>query len=125
MKKLKRTFLKVDERIYFGVKKGSSIERYFDKTRFSLQNNFYLYIDHGTPPVPKNFTVSFIYLDKNFIEHIIQKQFILQARQIGKAGKIEIKIPVTILQDGKDLHKIIFEHLPTTDSSVYICISDL
>lgn len=54
MKKLKRTFLKVDERIRFNSKRGSIAERYFDKTRFDFQNNFNLYIDHGIPPVPKN-----------------------------------------------------------------------
>ncbi len=121
MKKLKRTFLKVDERIHFDVKKGSVVERYFDKSRFTLKDIFYFYIDYGIPPVPKNLTVSFIYLDKNYVEYIIHKDLVLQNRQVGE---IEIKIPVTIQQGGKELHKIKFEHLPTTNSSVYICISD-
>lgn len=125
MRKLKRTFLKVDERIHFGTKNGSIVERYFDKSRFTLKNNFYFYIDHGIPPVPKDLTVSFIYLDKNCVEYTVQKDLVLQGRQHGQTGKIEIKIPVTIQQDEKELHKIKFEHLPTTNSSVYICISDL
>lgn len=125
MKKLRRTFLQVDERIHFGSKKGSTVERYFDKSRFSLRNNFFLYIDHATPPVPRNLTVSFIYLDEDCIEYIVQEQLTLLERQPGKTGKIETKIPVKIQHDQKELHKIRFEHLPTTDSSVYICISDL
>lgn len=125
MKKLKRTFLKVGERIHFAAKKSSMVERYFDKSRLRLNNNFYFYIDHNIPPVPNNLSVSFIYLDKNCVEHIVQKQFAFQGRQSGQTGKNEIKISVKIQQDGKELRKIKFEHLPTTDSSVYICISDL
>jgi hypothetical protein len=125
LKKIKRTFLKIDERIHFGSKKCSTVERYFDKSRFNLKNEFYIYIDHGIPPLPKKLTVSFIYLDKNCREYIIQEQLILMGRQTGQTGKIETKIPVTIQLDEKELFKIKFEHLPTTKSSVYISISDL
>lgn len=125
MKKLKRKFLQVDERMHFGIKKGSVVERYFDKARFTLKNNFSLYIDHATPPAPQNLTVTFIYLDKNCTEYIVQKELVLQSRQPGQTGKIEVKIPVTIQQDGKELQKIKFEHLPMTNSSVYIRISDM
>ena len=124
MKKLRRTFVQIDERIYFGSKKGSLVERYFEKSRFTFENSFYLFLDHGNPPVPQNLTVSFIYLDKDYIEYIIQKQYALQPRQAGQTGKIELKIPVIIEQNGKELHKIRFEHLPTTDSSIYISICD-
>jgi hypothetical protein len=125
MKKLKRTFLKVDERIHFGEKKGSIVERYFDQSRFSIKNNFYFYIDYDIQPVPKKLAVYFIYLDKHRVEYIVREEFVLKERQPCQNGKNEIKIPVKIQLDEKELYKIKLEHLPTTNSSVYICISDL
>ena len=124
MKRLKRTFLKVDERIYFGVKKGSSAERYFDKNRFNITDNFYLYIDYGNSTPPKDLTITFIYHDEKFVEYIIQKQLKIQSRN-GRMGKCEIKLLVIVQQEGKALHKIKFENLPITESSLYICISEL
>ena len=124
MKKFRRTFLK-DEIISFSPKKSSVVERYFDKPRFSFENEFYLYIDHGTPPVPQNLTVTFIYLDKNYDEFAVKRSFSLQERQYGQTGKIEKRIKVSIQKDGKELHKILFENTPLMKSSVYVSTSEL
>jgi hypothetical protein len=126
MKRQSHHFLQVDERIQFGTKKGSSVERYFDKSKFTFNGNtFFLYINHAVPPVPKDLIVSLIYLDENSEEYTINKKYSLQERQPGQAGKIEKKISVDIEKDGKKLQRIKFEHLANTDSSIYIRISDL
>lgn len=121
LKKLKRIFFKDGgERIFFGTKKGSTIERYFNKSKNFLQNEFSLEIDHGTPPVPKKLKIYFIYLDENCNEYILKKELDLSERQPHQTGKVQTIIPVKIEQNGKVLYKVKFEHIPTTDSSIYI-----
>lgn len=121
MKKLRRKFLTTDERFSFGVKKGSVFERYCDKS-WILKSDFNIYIDYGIPPAPTKLTVSLIYHDKESVEYIIQHKLSIPDRNTI-VGRQEIKLPVIVRQAGKELHKIKFESLPLSNSSVYISIS--
>lgn len=123
MRKIKFDFLKSDERLSFGRKKGSKIVRYFDNTKF--EKNFNLYIDYNIPPIPNNLSVLFIYIDKKNNQFSIKKEFSPKERNFNQYGSLEFKIPVIIKQEDKILYKIAFEINPIKDSFLHISISDL
>jgi hypothetical protein len=125
MKKSRRIFLKTDEVIRFTEKKRSYVERYFDKSRFSLKENFFLYIDHGIPPHPTNVILRLHYLNLNGISDVVQKDLLLTGRGPGQTGHIQERIPVSATIEDKELFKVSFEHIPTTDSRIYVSVSDL
>jgi len=120
MKKLKRKFLKSNERISFGIKKGSFHERYFERTHFSFKDKIYFYVDGKIPPSPTKLKITFIYRDKNFNEYFEERHF---SSDILK--RLEQSVELSIKQEDKELYKITFESLPIIDSIFFYSLSEL
>lgn len=126
MEKLRRKYLKnTGERIQFGATKGSVVERYFKKPDSSRENDLYLYINYREIPIPKNIEITFIYLDENYTEFVVKEELTFQEAPPFHKGEIVTRVPFFIQKDGKELFKIKFENLPTTESSLHLTVSPL